>query len=232
MVSQVVEFLNESIFRAFPFIEIVNFSLPWQHFLDLSEFSILWYGLWVNIDDPRYFKSDCKHLATLCDSPYSHHTRFKSLLYLYYVPIRFENNIIHISDERSEALVLCYFCVLDDLFVVFKQFTQTSPVRFLILKPVSKVFFYWWTILNLCILILHSTWGFRYLRLSIWINTQLLNGFCDLLTHVFYISENLPSRYFLLYLEEMSHILLLELVILSFELLMQPIRILYLRYWV
>lgn len=133
MVSQVVELFDEGVFRAFPFIQVVDLALPWEYFLHFAELSILRYSLGVYVDHSGHFEPHSEHLPTLCDSPDSHDAWLESLLDLHYVPVRFQDNVIHVPDEGGEALMLVFLSIFDYSLLIFEHLSNASPAGFLVL---------------------------------------------------------------------------------------------------
>lgn len=132
------------------------------------------------------------------------------------MPVGLEHYIIHIADKGGKALVSILFWLLDNSLFFFNVLANLSPVGLLVFEPFGKVFLRVWAIINILILVHHRR---RLYRLLLDPSSGNLKCFNPDSRTVFYVSHRThnPGLFLLSDLEEETHILLLELLILGLD---------------
>jgi hypothetical protein len=106
LILNAVEFLNEHILRLVPFIEIQHLPIPWECLVASLEVCFIALNLRVDIDGAGNLKLNIEHLPGVSESPDLKDAWLEGLSNLYHMPVGFQHNLVHVSDEGGYSLIL------------------------------------------------------------------------------------------------------------------------------
>jgi hypothetical protein len=193
----------------------------------LLELWLVAHDFGIDVDGAVHLEFDIEHLPLLSQCPYPKDARLKGLAYLDYVPVGLKHDLIHVPDEGCEPLVLRSLMLASNHpLVVLHYLPDLPPVGLLVLQPLAEVIIRRGTLFDFGVLGFGIFLrGLNRCQLLLLLKSLSHNGVS--MVEILDVTEDVGCRLFLgCHLEEVFHVFLLELVILSLDPLVEPVRVL------